>query len=551
MSGHKGRYHKFSVASVRRRALRGRACDAEWPAFVAIATVFVAGLVWVKPLTDVPVIDDWVYAWSVEHLLKTRELRVLEFSSVYPLAQILWGALFARIAGFSFGVLRLSTVVLAVLGCWALYLTLRELTFSRTASLLGALALALDPVYFALSFSFMTDVPFVALSTISIFYYVSALGRHQPARAWVGSLFAVSAFLIRPIGIAIPLAVVPALRRRSDGRLWIAPLSIAMLTMAVSWIAMSHTMGPLDAGTGRVEQFRWWFTIPASKYAAWNAALTFEAVFPLAPLLLASMSGVRIAAAATMTALLLVPILHFTLGAIPSPLPDWQTWSLQDIGARSMIGGALTPSAWSTRLAPTLRVLGVVVVGAMVVACVRLRRRFSNGGVRVLVSLGFLNLALINLLWIYNDRYYLVLAPALAWLALGPAGPTRRGQWVAVALLSVWAVIALSGTRDLLAFNDAAATAARQLEAAGVPSWEIDAGYAVNGWRLYAHPENLQPGADRRYDVPYVTSGRVPMFRVTNVPLPGYDVIRVVALDHAWWQVTDRLYVLRSQPHGT
>ena len=169
----------------------------------------------------------------------------------------------------------------------------------------------------------------------------------------------------------------------------------------------------------------------------------------------------------------------------------------------------------------------------------------------MLVSLGFLNLALINLLWIYNDRYYLVLAPALAWLALGPAGPTRRGQWVAVALLSVWAAIALSGTRDLLAFNDAAATAARQLEAAGVPSWEIDAGYAVNGWRLYAHPENLQPGADRRYDVPYVTSGRVPTFRVTNVPLPGYDVIRVVALDHAWWQVTDRLYVLRSQPHGT
>ena len=85
-------------------------------------------MAWVKPLTDVPVIDDWVYAWSVEHLLKTGRLRVLEFSSVYPLAQILWGALFARVAGFSFGVLRLSTVVLAVLGCWALYLTLRERT---------------------------------------------------------------------------------------------------------------------------------------------------------------------------------------------------------------------------------------------------------------------------------------------------------------------------------------------------------------------------------------------------------------------------------------
>ena len=506
---------------------------------------------WVKPLTDVPVIDDWVYAWSVEHFLKTGELRVLEFSSVYPLAQILWGALFARVAGFSFGVLRLSTVVLAVLGCWALYLTLRELTFSRTASLLGALALALDPVYFALSFSFMTDVPFVALSTMSVFYYVSALHRHQPARAWLGSLFAVSAFLVRPIGIVIPLAVVPALWPRGDRRLWIAPLSIAMLTMAVLWIVMSRTMGPLDAGAGRVQQFRWWLTIPARKYAAWNVALVFESVFPLAPLLLASLSRVRIAAAATMTALTLVLVLHFTLGAIPSPLPDWQTWSLQDIGARAMIGGALSPSAWSIRVAPMLRALGVVTIGAMLVACVRLRRQFSDGGVRVLVSLGFLNLALINLLWVYNDRYYLVLAPTLAWIALGPAGPTKRGQWVAGALFSVWAVIAISGTRDLMAVNAASATAARQLEAAGIPSWEIDAGYALNGWRLYAHPENLQPGANRRFDVPYVTSGRLPMFRVTNVPLPGYDVIRVVALDHAWWQVTDRLYVLQWQPHGT
>jgi hypothetical protein len=511
----------------------------------------VLGLVSVRPLTDVPVIDDWVYAWSVEHFLKTGELRVLEFSSVYPLAQILWGALFARVAGFSFGVLRLSTVVLAVLGCWALYFTLRELTYSRTASLLGALALAVDPVYFALSFSFMTDVPFVALSTISLFYYVSALCRHQPARAWPGSLFAVSAFLVRPIGIVIPLAVVPALRPRGDRRLFIAPLSIAVLTMVVLWIVMSRTLGPLDAGAARVQQFRWWLTIPARNYAAWNVALLFESVFPLAPLLLASLSRVRIAAAATTAALTLALVLHFTLGAVPSPLPDWQTWSLQDIGARAMIGGALTPSAWSMRVAPMVCALGVVTIGALLVACVRLRRQLSDGGVRVLVSLGFLNLALINLLWIYNDRYYLVLAPTLALVALGSAGPTTRGRWVAGALLSVWAVIAISGTRDLMAVNAASATAARQLEAAGIPSWEIDAGYALNGWRLYAHPENLPPGADPRFDVPYVTSGRLPTYRVTNVPLPGYDVIRVVALDHTWWQVTDRLYVLQWRPHGT
>jgi hypothetical protein len=38
---------------------------------------------------------------------------MLEWSAHYPLAQILWGALFSQLLGFSFIVLRLSTLVLA------------------------------------------------------------------------------------------------------------------------------------------------------------------------------------------------------------------------------------------------------------------------------------------------------------------------------------------------------------------------------------------------------------------------------------------------------
>jgi hypothetical protein len=142
---------------------------AEWPSLAAIAGVFIAGCAVVHPLRDAPVIDDWVYAWSVEHLLRTGELRVLDISAIYPLAQILWGALFAQIAGFSFGILRLSTVVLALLGCGALHLTLRELGFSRAMSLLGALTMALDPVFFAMSFSFMTDASFVSVAIMALF----------------------------------------------------------------------------------------------------------------------------------------------------------------------------------------------------------------------------------------------------------------------------------------------------------------------------------------------------------------------------------------------
>jgi hypothetical protein len=116
---------------------------------------------------------------------------------------------------------------------------------------------------------------------------------------------------------------------------------------------------------------------------------------------------------------------------------------------------------------------------------------------------------------------------------------------VAAALLVVWAAIGITGTRDLLAYNEACALAAKQLEARGVPPWEIDAGYPLNGWRLYAHPENLPPGADRRYDVPFVTSGRKAQYVIENYPPAGADVIQVVPLPRATWQATRELYVVK------
>jgi hypothetical protein len=67
------------------------------------------------------------------------------------------GALFSRLLGFSFAVLRLSTLVLAWAGLLALYGTLRELGTHPLLAGLGTLMLWLNPVFFVLSHSFMTS----------------------------------------------------------------------------------------------------------------------------------------------------------------------------------------------------------------------------------------------------------------------------------------------------------------------------------------------------------------------------------------------------------
>src|SRR5207244_3527609 len=161
---------------------------------------FAAGWLLVGPRANVPVIDDWVYAWSVEHLLDTGRLQVLEISAFYPITQILWGALFARLAGFSFVVLRSSTVVLALFGCWA------------------------------------------------------------------GCVCAMAAFLTRPIGIVLPLALLPALVGSRDGRTMfrrsVTPLVITLIVMSALQVEMPRTLGLLDWAAIRQNYLRWWFAVP-------------------------------------------------------------------------------------------------------------------------------------------------------------------------------------------------------------------------------------------------------------------------------------------------
>jgi len=520
-------------------------------ALLAISGVSGAGWLLVGPRANVPVIDDWVYAWSVQQLVDTGRLQVLDISAFYPIAQVLWGALFVRTAGFSFGVLRLSTVVLAVLGSWAVYLTLRELGCQRTTSLLGAFALALDPVYFALSFSFMTEVPFVSLSAMTVYWFTRAIRRDERAAVWAGCICSAAAFLVRPIGIVLPLAMLPALIRKGGWRVSLrdsaTPLIGTFVVLGVVQAAMPRMLGSLRGAVIREDDLRWWFTVPAARYLRWNVEVLFVAVFPFAPLLVAYVSRWRRAIAVGTAAIVLALVCRTTVGAVTMPLPRGQTWSLQDIAARTMLDGDVAPSFWSLQIAPAVKLLGLVAVGALgVIGAQSWRRRTEWRAVgRMILALVLLHVTCINVLWLYNDRYYVVLAPLLAIVAACALDRNRRGQWIATAMLVIWAGVAISGTRDMLAFNQACATIAQELEASGIPSWDIDAGYAWNGWRLYAHPDHLPSGANRWYDVPFVTSNRATHYSITNSPLPHSEVIRIVPLERASWQATRAVYVVR------
>jgi predicted membrane-bound mannosyltransferase len=117
--------------------------------------------------------------------------------------------LFSRLLGFSFAVLRLSTLVLAWAGLLALYGMLREVGTRPLLAGLGTLLLWCNPVVFVLSHSFMTDVPFVSVMKAALFGYVRWVNRGRTWDLGLGSVMAMLAFLIRQPGAA--LALIPLL----------------------------------------------------------------------------------------------------------------------------------------------------------------------------------------------------------------------------------------------------------------------------------------------------------------------------------------------------
>jgi len=180
-----------------------------WP--VLLGLIWICMVVLANPIGDFPLNDDWAYGYSVRHLLQEGKLRFSDWTGPNLVGQVLWGALFCLPLGFSFTALRISTAVLGFVGILGTYGILRELKTSRPTAAIGALTLACCPIYFALSLTFMTDVPFTAFAIASLYFFIR--GMRTESRLTIAASFVLAsvAILIRQTGLALPVAFAFAL----------------------------------------------------------------------------------------------------------------------------------------------------------------------------------------------------------------------------------------------------------------------------------------------------------------------------------------------------
>jgi len=522
------------------------------------ACLAILGIIWIamavlaNPIGDFPLNDDWVYGLAVKSILESGQFRLPSPSSTNLLPQAYWGALFCLPSGFSFTALRLSTLALGLLGVWATFGILRQLGAGARVALLAAALIAGNPVYFALANTFMTDVPFVAVSAASLFFLVR-WSLHSNARdALLGLLLAMVGILIRQAGIVIPLgfAVAYYVMRGPGPRAFavaIVPVLLGALLHFGFQAWLHQTGGTPSAGEPPLfatvtENLRNPFRVPLRLVIFF----AYAGLFSLPILAVASARVWRRSDEARRRMFVLVffatsvvsVVAMFMIGR-PMPLIDN---ILNDFGIGPL---TVTDNYFAGRYSPRVPfylkafwnvVTIAAIAGAGLLACmvahgfrgITATRLASASAPAALIiacsAIAYVVLALLALRFFY-DRY--VLFPLLSTVLLAgllhartPSADWSRKYSVLLGLvLMLQAAFAVVATRDYLEWNRMRWAATSGLLAAGVPRTSIDGGYEFNGWLGYDAGYQRKQGKSPWWvdDDEYV---------IALGPMAGYSVFR-------------------------
>lgn len=175
--------------------------------FIALAGLLFTFLtIWfTNPVGDFPLNDDWQYAYPVKSLIEKGQMDFMGVFAPNILLQIVWGFLFCKIAGgFGFTCLRFSTLTLAFAALFVFHILMKRNYPDKQISIwFATMALALNPLFYVLSFSFMSDIPFLAFCLGSIYSFYQYLISRKNSWFTAAIFLAIASYYIRQPGILL------------------------------------------------------------------------------------------------------------------------------------------------------------------------------------------------------------------------------------------------------------------------------------------------------------------------------------------------------------
>jgi hypothetical protein len=456
--------------------------------------------------------DDFAYVRSAKALAETGHIVYFGWSSAMLGWQLVLGAFFIKLFGFSFTIARFSILLIALITTFLLQRVFVRLGLREANATFATLTIVLSPLFIPLSFSFMSDIPGLFAIVLSLYLCLRAIEDPQASRAtgWLMGAAISSALLgtARQTGWLGCLVIVPSafliVRRR---RISAPPLFAAWLLSLIFILASLHWFN-----------HQMYATVETSENAGDDVVSIFAAAtrviletsFFLLPILIAFLPDltrsrrrflVSIAGVALFLAVLIFRPSSYTLGVLLAPpdvVGDYVTsvgiLDLPAIGSRPVV---LYPAARAL-----LSIVTCLSAAAFFIALLRDRRtvpitpeetiseRSKLSWRKVLLLLGpftvsycaFLGLRVFS--GLIFDRYLLPLFVVFALLITRfyQERVSPRFPGISFIVLFLFAAYGVAGTHDMFAAERARLAAIQQLTKAGLPRSTFYGGFGYDGW---------------------------------------------------------------------
>jgi hypothetical protein len=510
---------------------------AGWAAAAAVVGWYVFALAILHPLTDAPVVDSWLYGSAVRRFLRTGEIRFAGFTQAMPVAQVLYGVAWSHAFGANSVSLEISVVTLAVL-CGVMFRALAiECGASRWQAMAATGLLICNPCFTFLSFSFMTEIPFLTMLVAAHLAFAKAEGRREDLWLWIAAAMAVIAFMIRPFGAMAIAGCAGAMllygaRRPGSLRLerarWLrmfAPFGVALAVCMGLWVWLT-VVGPKPWALQLDEHhFAYIFRVPLANYlrAGVLGPLLYLGMVlsPLALLQLATPGWRRVAigGAGIFAAALILMWMDHRLPVTPecSCFGGWRNVLI--------LRGNSNRFSWDGDWQYAFLTLASIGAAGLIAAFAKIFTTLSRAAAAILIAAIVYWAATIPL-WFYNDRYYLVMVPAGAIvLALAPMPRSRMVKAAGLAMTLAMGLMSLGGTYAYQRGMAVVLATRNELEREGVPRSAIDAGYALNGEDLYRYPKHGIETMELEAGIPMITSQKMVEYAIASDPIAGTEVV--------------------------
>jgi hypothetical protein len=532
---------------------------AGWVVCGAIAAWYLLSWAVLRPLAEAPVADSWLYGEAVRRYLQTGEIRFAGYAQAMPIMQVYYGAWWARLFGGGAASLEIADVVLAALGAIFFYGIARRSGASLAAAAIATGCLIGNPCYTFLSFSFMTEIPFLMLLLGACLAYAEALGRFEAEGLWLAAIVSVLCFMVRPFAAMMIVGFVGAElifsagllnRERRDLRRMVRsmfPFAAAAAVCVTIWLwetVINPRPWDLQVTLGHFAHLT---DAPLANYlrAGVLGPLLYLGTV-LSPMALMQLFGARRRAVIAWGAGLLAAT--FVLSRIDTRLPVSPEYSCFGGWDNVMIlRGLPNRFYWKSGWQYFWMALGAVGAGGLVVAARDAIARIDRAAAALVIA-AMLYWAATIPLWFFNDRYYIVMVPAgCLLLAIAPWPKWKFAPAVAGALTLLMATLALGGAYAYQRGIAAVAAVRDTLERKGVPRSEIDAGYSINGNDLYRYPKHGIDTMQLESGIPMITSPGVDQYTIASGPIPGAKVIQRFKWPGPFGLGSRYLYVMRKE----